>query len=88
MALDPGHIATIITGAVGALGMWGAHRTAAYAARKNAKEQAEIEAYARARAMDERTINRQNEEIDDLNKIIRELRLEITELRRRPRSQR
>jgi hypothetical protein len=46
--------------------MIGAHRTASRAARKNAKEQAELEAYTRARTMDLQTISRQNEEIKDL----------------------
>jgi hypothetical protein len=75
MALElANHLPTIITATVGAIGMVGAHRTASRAARKNAKEAAEIEAYTRARAMDIQTIDRQNEEIKDLLKDNIELR--------------
>lgn len=63
MSLDlTNHLPTIITATAGLLGMYATHRTA----RKNTKEQAEIEAYIRARTMDLQTINRQNEEIKDL----------------------
>lgn len=55
--------------------------------RMNAKESAELEAYGRARSMDLKTIERQNEEIEDLvtknkelHKENRSLKLERTEL--------
>jgi len=63
MSLDlASHLPTIITAGAGLLGMYATHRTA----RKNVKEQAEIEAYIRARTMDLQTITRQDEEIKDL----------------------
>lgn len=63
MSLDlASHLPTIITATAGLLGMYATHRTA----RKNSKDQAELEAYIRARTMDLQTITRQNEEIKDL----------------------
>ena|SRR5688572_27015714 len=89
MALDlVSHLPTIITATVGAIGMYGAHRTASWASRKNAKETAELEAYKRAREMDIQTNDRlraDNRELFDenvkLRKIEREKNNEIDKLR-------
>lgn len=65
-SLDPANLATIITGVVGVIGMWGAHKISARATQKNTRAVAETDAYTRARALDLQTIERQNAEIKDL----------------------
>ena len=72
--LDPLNIGLIVTTLVTVLAGWASQRAATKTSRINAKEQAEIEAYSRAREMDNKTITRQNEEIDDLIKDNRTLR--------------
>lgn len=75
MKLDPLNIGLIITTLVTVLAGWASQRAATKTGRINAKEQAELEAYSRARAMDLQTIVRQDEEIADLtadNKRLRE----------------
>lgn len=75
MKLDPLNIGLIVTTLVTVLAGWASQRAATKTSRINAKEQAEIEAYSRAREMDNKTITRQNEEIDDLikdNRILRD----------------
>ena len=74
MKLDPLNIGLIITTLITALAGWAAQRSATKAGRTSAREQAEIESYARAEAMSIRTISRQNEEIEDLTKDNTELR--------------
>lgn len=74
MKLDPLNIGLIVTTLVTVLAGWASQRAATKTSRINAKEQAEIEAYSRAREMDNKTITRQNEEIDDLIKDNRTLR--------------
>lgn len=89
MALDlASSLPTIITAVVGAAGMYGAHRTASWASRKNAKETAELEAYKRAREMDIQTNDRlksDNRELFnenmELRKSDREKNKEIDRLR-------
>lgn len=85
--LDPANIPTLITAAAGLLGMWGAHKISARATRKNAKEVAETEAYVRARAMDDRTIARQDTEIEDLKLRLKEVVGDNVDLRKRDREQ-
>jgi FtsZ-binding cell division protein ZapB len=55
---------------------------AARTARSTAKTQAETEAYARARKMDVETIERQDEEIEEIRKNNRELRDKVRKLLR------
>ena len=74
MKLDPVNIGLIITTLITVLAGWASQRSAAKTSRATAKEQAESEAYNRAREMDDKTIKRQNEEIDDLTKDNRQLR--------------
>lgn len=74
MKLDPLNIGLIVTTLVTVLAGWASQRAATKTSRINAKEQAEIEAYSRAREMDNKTITRQNEEIDDLIKDNKTLR--------------
>lgn len=76
MKLDPVNIGLIITTVITVLAGWASQRSAAKLSRATAKEQAEIEAYSRARAMDEKTIVRQNEEIEDLAEDNKKLRAE------------
>jgi predicted RNase H-like nuclease (RuvC/YqgF family) len=64
--LDPLNIGLIITTLVTVLAGWASQRSATRVSRANAKELAEVAAYERARAMDDRTIKRQDEEIEDL----------------------
>lgn len=80
MKLDPLNIGLIITTLVTVLAGWASQRSATRVSRANAKELAEVAAYERARAMDDRTIARQNEEIEDLTKDNTELRLRNKEL--------
>ena len=80
MKLDPLNIGLVITTIVTVLAGWASQRAATKTSRINAKEQAEVEAYSRAREMDNKTITRQNEEIDDLIKDNRELRLKVKSL--------
>lgn len=88
MKLDPLNIGLIITTLVTVLAGWASQRAATKAARATAKEQieaskltskeqAELEAYVRARAMDDRTITRQNAEIEDLTNDNTNLRLRM-----------
>jgi len=83
--LDPANIPTLITAGAGLLGMWGAHKISARATRKNAKEVAETEAFVRARAMDDRTIARQDTEIEDLKLRLKEVVGDNIDLRKRDR---
>lgn len=83
--LDPASISTIITGAVGVVGMWGAHKISARATQKNTKEVAETEAYVRARAMDDKTMARQDAEIEDLKARLKEVVDDNVVLRKRDR---
>jgi len=76
LKLDPLNIGLIITTLVTVLAGWASQRAASKTSRINAKEQAELEAYSRAREMDDRTIKRQNEEIEDLSKDNKQLRAE------------
>lgn len=80
MKLDPLNIGLIITTLVTVLAGWASQRAATKTARVTAKEQAELDAYTRAREMDSKTITRQNEEIDDLTKDNKELRKRNREL--------
>lgn len=71
--MDPVNIATILVATIAALGAWASARAASRAQRYNAdasianeRMKAETEAFNRARAMDDRTIKRQDEEIDDI----------------------
>lgn len=80
MKLDPLNIGLIVTTLVTVLAGWASQRAATKTSRINAKEQAEIEAYSRAREMDNKTITRQNEEIDDLIKDNRTLRDKVKAL--------
>ena len=81
MKLDPINIGLIITTLISMFAGWASQRSAAKAGRATAKEQAELEAYNRARTMDIGTISRQNEEIEDLKKDNKELRAENRELK-------
>lgn len=74
--LDPLNIGLIITTVITVLAGWASQRAASKTGRENAKEQAELEAYVRARTMDVGTITRQNEEIEDLKTDNKELRAE------------
>lgn len=80
MRLDPLNIGLIITTLITVLAGWASQRRATKTSLMTAKEQAESEAYSRARAMDDRTITRQNEEIEDLTKDNTNLRLQIRQL--------
>lgn len=101
---DPISIGTTVVGVAAALAAWASSRAASKASKytadvsvTNARTTAEQEAYTRARTIDERTIKRLEEEIDDTrreNDILRkrvqdveednqELRLENSRLRRR-----
>lgn len=81
MKLDPLNIGLIITTLITVLAGWASQRAATKATRANAKDQVESEAYSRARAMDDKTIARQNEEIEDLSSDNKALRAEIRALR-------
>jgi hypothetical protein len=84
--MDPVNIGLALVAAVSGLAGIASARAAARATRytadastTNTKATAEIEAFARARAMDDRTIVRQNEEINDLTNDNRELRIRLQE---------
>lgn len=66
MAIDPLNLGTLTVAIVTAIGLWITQRSAGKANRSTERDKAEIEAYNRARAMDLKTIDRQNEEIADL----------------------
>jgi len=74
VTLDPVNIGLIITTLITVLAGWASQRSASKTSRAIAKEQVEHEAYSRARAMDDKTIARQNEEIEDLTADNKQLR--------------
>lgn len=70
------NLATIIVALVGFLGMYITHRISAKASTQNARTVAEVEAFARAVKMDRDTIKRQDEELEDLTKQLKDIRNE------------
>lgn len=79
--MDPVNIGAVLVALIAALGAWASQRAAAKATKYNAdaanintKATAELEAYNRARAMDLKTIERQDEEFDEIRKEYDKLR--------------
>lgn len=64
--LDPLNIGLIVVTVITAFGAWATQRSASRANRLTAREQAELDAYNRARKMDLETIQRQDAEFDEL----------------------
>lgn len=77
--IDPINIGTILVTIIGVGGAWLTQRTSAKASRMNSKEVAEVEAYNRARSMDLKTIERQDEEIAELNASLLAMRRRLVE---------
>lgn len=82
MVIDPINIGTALVGVIAAFGAWITQRSAAKSNRLNNKENAEIEAYNRARSMDLKTIERQDEEIKELAEANAALRIRLNEKNR------
>lgn len=66
MRVDPLNIGAILIAVITGLSVWASHRSTAKASVLTDKQTAEVEAYNRARKMDLETIQRQDEEFDEL----------------------
>lgn len=80
--MDPASIGAVIVALIAALGAWASARSNSRAAMVNARAQAEVEAYSRARAMDDRTIKRQDEEIEEIKQNYDELNIRFKQISR------
>lgn len=80
--IDPISIGAILIALIAALGTWASHKSSAKASTINAKAAAEVEAYNRARKMDLETIERQDEEFDELRQKHAALKKRVGELER------
>lgn len=81
--MNAGNWATIIVALIALISAIFSGRAASGAAKYSSKAQAETEAYGRARKMDIETIERQNGQLEELRKRVKELELENNRLRRR-----
>jgi chromosome segregation ATPase len=72
--------AGIVIAGIGVISAWLAGRAAQNAAKYSARTEAETEAYNRARNMDLKTIERQDEEIEEIRKNNEDLRQKVRTL--------
>lgn len=78
--MDQINWAGIVIAAIGVVASWLAGRAAKNASKYSARTQAETEAYQRARKMDVETIERQDQEIDEIRKNNQDLRQKVRTL--------
>lgn len=79
--MDAGNWATIIVAAIALISAIFSGRAAAGASKYSSRAQAETEAYNRARTMDIQTINRQDQEIEEIRKENAEMFQKIKDLK-------
>lgn len=79
--MDPINYGAIAIAAISAWSAYASQRASAKANNLNNKQDAEKDAYSRARSMDIQTIERQDAEILELSQTVRDLRAQIEELR-------
>lgn len=85
--VDPVSIGAIVVALIAAIGAWASQRAAANAAKYNAdaakmstKATAELEAFNRARAMDVKTIERQDSELEQIRNEYDELNTKFKQI--------